>query len=166
MTLYGLGGPYYDIISKYRSNKAQILIFIKIAIGRALVWGVDLGHLLGYTPWVSQPRRGLGMKYLGCEPRGHSLTTLTSFLPILTPYPPIVDIRWHFSNPLPNVNVDILKNTPTRLCDNTGYHIENWPPNYKFVLIQLVFFLKSDILQETNVMRKKTSKKKSHYFYL
>ena len=49
MNLYGLGGPYYDIISKYRSNKAQILIFIKIAICRALEWGVDSATYWG-TP--------------------------------------------------------------------------------------------------------------------
>ena len=63
MTLCGLAGSGYDAILKYRSNKAQILIFIKIAIGRAVVWGVDLGHLLGYNPWVSLPGRWLGMKY-------------------------------------------------------------------------------------------------------
>ena len=48
-TLHGLAGSFYDIISKYRSNKANILIFIKIAIWRVLVWGVDLGHFWG-TP--------------------------------------------------------------------------------------------------------------------
>ena len=41
MTLGGLEGSDYDVILKYRSNKAQILIFIKIAICRALEWGVD-----------------------------------------------------------------------------------------------------------------------------
>ena len=49
MTLHGLAGSFYDIISKYRSNKAQILILIKIAIGRALVWGVESATYWG-TP--------------------------------------------------------------------------------------------------------------------
>lgn len=45
MVLYGFPCSGYDIHSKYRSNKAWILIFIR----RALVWGVDFSHLLGYT---------------------------------------------------------------------------------------------------------------------
>ena len=49
VTLYGLAGSFYDTISKYRSNKAKILIFIKIAIGRALGWGVDSATYCG-TP--------------------------------------------------------------------------------------------------------------------
>ena len=47
MTLYGLAVSFYDIISKFRSNRAYILIFIKIAIWRDLVCGVDLGHFWG-----------------------------------------------------------------------------------------------------------------------
>ena len=49
MTLYADYCSFYDIFSKYRSNKAQILIFIKIAICRALVWGVDSATYWG-TP--------------------------------------------------------------------------------------------------------------------
>ena len=64
MTLYGLAGSFYDIISKYRSNKANILIFIKIAIWRALVWGVisaNFGvHLVGISAW-----EGAGDEILG-----------------------------------------------------------------------------------------------------